>query len=141
VKLSKLVPVFALSVALTGTLAAAQATKAPAGSSTTQKGADKSSSQSTSTKKGAAPKMTAADLPQPVRDAVMKAHPSGTISSVSTSGMGADMVYNVRVTDAGKNTTMHLKADGTSSMAAKGATKSGSTTGETKSKTGETKKK
>jgi hypothetical protein len=117
-------------VALTGTLAAAQATKAPAGSSSTQKGAEKSSSTS---KKGAAPKMTAADLPQAVRDAVMKAHPSGTISSVSTSGMGADMVYNVRVMDAGKSSTMHLKADGMAATAAKGSA--------AKSKTGDTKKK
>jgi hypothetical protein len=106
VKLSKFVPVLAICVALTGTLAA-QATKAPAG-----KSADKAT-QATSTKKGAAPKMTAADLPAAVRDAVMKAHPSGTIAGVTTSMAGSDTVYNVKVTDAGKTSTMHLKADGT----------------------------
>jgi len=132
VKLSKLVPVLALSVALTGTLAAAQATKAPAGS-TTQKGADKSGSMDKGSKKGAAPKMTAADLPQPVRDAAMKAHPSGTISSVTTSMSGSDTIYNVHVTDAGKATTMHLKADGTTATSTKAGAKS-STTGETKAK-------
>jgi len=116
-------------VALTGTLAA-QATKTPAG-----KGADKSSAapEQKGTKKGAAPKMTAADLPQAVRDAVMKAHPNGTIAGASTSMSGTDTVYNVRVTDAGKTATMHLKADGTmAGGAAKTESKAKST--ETKAK-------
>jgi hypothetical protein len=103
-------------VALTGTLAA-QATKAPASKSSATP-----TQEQKGTKKGAAPKMTAADLPQAVRDAVMKAHPNGTIAGASTSMSGTDTVYNVRVTDAGKTATMHLKADGTmAGGAAKGA--------------------
>ena len=126
-RLTKVVPVLALCVALTGTLAA-QATKAPASKSSAtqeQKGA----------KKGAAPKMTAADLPQAVRDAVMKAHPNGTIAGASTSMSGTDTVYNVRVTDAGKTATMHLKADGTmAGGAAKGESKAKSTESKSKGK-------
>lgn len=107
--LSKIATVLALSVALAGTLAAApQATKSTAPA--------KSTTQSTE-KKAATPKPEAvkpADLPKPVTDAVMKAHPKGMIESATKGMMGADTVYSVKVMDAKKTVTMKLKADGTS---------------------------
>ena len=111
--LSKVATALALSMALAGTLAAApQATKtAPPAKSTPA-----------AEKKAPAMKpdmVKAADLPKPVTDAVMKAHPKGTIESATKSMMGADTVYAVKVMDAGKAVTMRLKADGMSATPAK----------------------
>jgi hypothetical protein len=112
VNLSKVATALALSVALAATLAAApQASKA----TTPAKAAAKSTEQKAEKK---APAMKAemvkpADLPKAVTDAVMKAHPKGTIASATKGMRGTDTVFNVKVSDAGKTSTMVLKEDGT----------------------------
>jgi hypothetical protein len=101
-------------MALAGTLAAApQATKtAPPAKSTPAPAEKKAPAMKPDMVKPA-------DLPKPVTDAVMKAHPKGTIDSATKSMMGADTVYAVKVMDAGKTVTMRLKADGMSATPAK----------------------
>jgi hypothetical protein len=107
VNLSTAATALALSVALAGTLAAApQATKSttPPAKSTT----------------AAPPKSTAmkcemvktADLPKPVTDAVMKAHPKGEIT-MATKTMAGDVAwYAVTIKDGAKTSHMTLDAMG-----------------------------
>ncbi len=59
------------------------------------------------------------DLPQAVQDAVMKAHPNGTIVSATKAMRGGATVYAVHVTDSGKRSTMSVKEDGTMAAAPK----------------------
>ena len=113
------VATLALSVAFATTLAAAPQDKKAAPAKST-KSADKGSEQKGEKKaaaKGEAVK--AADLPKAVTDAVMKAHPKGTIDSATKSMMGTDTIYAVKVMDGKTPTTMRLKADGTSATPAK----------------------
>ena len=119
--LTRLATTLALSVAVGVMLSAApqskgtSSTKAPEKAETQKAGksADKAG------KAGKAGALTAADLPKAVSDAVMKAHPGATISSVTKTMQGTDTVYVVKVSDAGKSSTMRLKEDGTMAMAAK----------------------
>ena len=114
-KLSKTAIAMALSVALAGTLAAAPQTK-----STTAKSEQKADKATSAAAKPESVKP--ADLPKAVSDAVMKAHPKGTIESATKSMKGSDTWYKVVVKDAGKNHTLTLDANG---MPAPAATKKG----------------
>jgi hypothetical protein len=110
VNLSKVATALTLSLALVGTLAAApQGTKSSTPSSTPPA---KSSAAKPETVKPA-------DLPKPVTDAVMKAHPKGEITTATKSMKGSDTVYTVSVKDAGKTSKMMLTADGKTVPAAK----------------------
>jgi len=110
VNVSKVATALALSFALVGTLAAAP----------------KFTSTTVQTKKGGGAQkgeaVKPADLPKAVTDAVMKAHPKGTIDSATKSMMGADTVYTVHITDPTSKDkaaiTMRLKADGTAATPA-----------------------
>jgi hypothetical protein len=122
VNVSKVATALALSVALAATLVAApQGTTpaAPAKKSDSQK-ADKGDKADKGGKAAKAETVKPADLPKAVTDAVMKAHPKGTIDSATKSMMGADTVYAVKVMENGKALpTMRVKADGTAVVAAK----------------------
>ena len=111
-KLSKTAIALALSVALTGTLAAAPQTKATPAKSE-QKAADKATTAAAKPES-----VKPADLPKAVSDAVMKAHPKGTIESATKSMKGSDTWYKVVVKDAGKNHTLTLDANGMAAAAA-----------------------
>jgi hypothetical protein len=103
VNLSKVATALTLSVAFAASLAAAQAPKpaTPAAPMATAKPA------------AAKPEVVKpADLPKPVTDAVMKAHPKGEITTATKSMKGTDPWYTVSVKDAGKTSKMVLDAMG-----------------------------
>jgi hypothetical protein len=114
VNLSRIAPALALSVALVGTLAAApQATK-----STTPA---KTAPAKTTEKKAAtkADMVKPADLPKPVTDAVMKAHPKGEITGATKTMAGDVAWYAVTVKEGTKTSKMTLDAMGMPKAAAK----------------------
>jgi hypothetical protein len=53
-----------------------------------------------------------ADLPKPVTDAVMKAHPKGSITTATKTMKGSDAWYKVTVKDGSKTSSMTLDAMG-----------------------------
>ncbi len=82
-------------------------------------------------------KVTPADLPAAVTDAVMKAHPKGTITSATKWTKGSDVSYSVSVKDGTKTAKVMVGADGTIAPAASStkkttATKTTTTTTSTK---------
>lgn len=108
-KLSKAATALALSMAFAATLAAApQATKStPAPAAKTQ------ADTKTATPAAAKPEsVKPADLPKPVTDAVMKAHPKGTISAATKTMKGSDAWYKVTIKDGSKTSSMTLDAMG-----------------------------
>ena len=106
-----------VSVAFTGTLAAApQATKSapPAKSTPSAPTQSKAAPAKPATMK---PEMVKKeDLPKAVTDAVMKDHPKGTITSATKKMTGMDTTYSVKVKDGTKTVTMNLMADGSKVM-------------------------
>ncbi len=106
--LSKAATALALSVAFAATLAAApQATKtAPA------KAPSKTSDQKTTPAAAKPESVKPADLPKAVTDAVMKAHPKGTIAGATKTMKGSDTWYKVSVKDGAKTMSMTLDAMG-----------------------------
>ena len=109
----------AMSAGLAVMLAAAPQTKAAPSTKAPAPTAQKAPAE----KKAKAGTLKKEDLPKAVQDAVMKAHPQGTITSATKGMRGTDTVYTVHVTDAGKNVTLNLKEDGTMAAAKKGTGK------------------
>jgi hypothetical protein len=108
VNLSKIATALALSVTLVGTLAAApQATKSTTPATPAKKTAMK------------ADMVKPADLPKPVTDAVMKAHPKGEITGATKTMAGDVAWYAVSVKDGAKTSKMTLDAMGMPKPAAK----------------------
>jgi hypothetical protein len=68
--------------------------------------------------KTAGEKVTAADLPAAVTDAVMKAHPKATISSAMKMTKGTAVSYSVSIKDGAKTSKVMVAADGTITPAA-----------------------
>lgn len=100
--LSKLVTALALCVSLVGTLAAApQSTKSK---STTAAPAKPAAAKAEMVKP--------ADLPKPVTEAVMKAHPKGEITAASKTMAGDVAWYAVTIKDGAKTSKMTLDAMG-----------------------------
>jgi hypothetical protein len=108
VNLSTAATALALSVALAGTLAAApqaaKSTTTPPAKSTT------ATTPKSTAMKGEMVKT--ADLPKPVTDAVMKAHPKGEIT-MATKTMAGDVAwYALTIKDGAKTSHMTLDAMG-----------------------------
>jgi hypothetical protein len=107
VRISKVVTALTMTVALAAPLMAApQATK-------------QDPAKAAPTTKAVADTVKLSDLPKAVTDAVMKAHPKAKIDSATKTGTGATLVYAVKITDSGKNSTIRLHEDGSIVAAAK----------------------
>jgi hypothetical protein len=107
VKLSKAATALALSMAFAATLAAApQATKSAPAAKT------QSDTKTATSAAAKAESVKPADLPKPVTDAVMKAHPKGSITAATKSMKGSDAWYKVTIKDGSKTSSMTLDATG-----------------------------
>ena len=111
----KTATILTLSMAFAATLAAApQATK-PA-TTTTKAPAAKTEQAKPAAKPAAAKvapeKVMTADIPAPVKDAVMKMHPKATISGATKTMAGTVAWYSVSYMDGAKKGSMKLDAMG-----------------------------
>lgn len=118
--LSKVATALTLSVAFAATLAAAPQTKAapppPAKAAAPAKAKDAPAKAAAAKPETVKP----ADLPKAVTDAVMKAHPKGSIASATKSMKNGEAWYTVTVKDGDKSPKMTLDAMGKAQPATKG---------------------
>ncbi len=110
--LSRIASALTLSLAMAATLAAA-----PQTTTATAKKAPAKTAAKAAPAKAASAKVAAADLPQAVTDAVMKAHPKGAITAAVKVTKGTAVTYRVTVKDGAKRSSMMMNEDGTVVMA------------------------
>jgi hypothetical protein len=112
VNLSKVASVLTLSVAFAASLAAAPQAAKPATPAAPAKATDQPKPAAAKPAAAKPEMVKAADLPKPVTDAVMKAHPKGEITTATKAMKGTDAWYTVSVKDGGKTSKMVLDAMG-----------------------------
>lgn len=102
-----------LSLAFAATLAAApQATKPAAPKPAPAAKAEPAKPAAAKPAKPMAEKVMAADIPAPVKDAVMKAHPKAAISGATKTMAGSVAWYKVSYKDGAKTASMTVDAMG-----------------------------
>ena len=107
-----------LSVAFAATLAAAPQARTTAPAKTEQAKPAKPAPPKPAAKM-AAEKVMAADIPGPVKDAVMKMHPKATISGATKTMKGSTAWYKVSYKDGTKTASVTLDAMGKPAAPAK----------------------